>query len=153
MIALAHGFDLLTTPYVFNPDEAVAMTKAGADIIVAHMGVTDRRLDRRHLGEDAGRMRRSRSTRSPRRRLRVRKDVIVLCHGGPIAMPADAEYILQNCRALPRLLRRVEHGAAAGGERADGADAEVQGDRDRRGLKRRAAKRKRAGGRRWAASS
>src|SRR5436190_1176672 len=40
MIALAHGFDLLTTPYVFNADEAKAMTKAGADIIVAHMGVT-----------------------------------------------------------------------------------------------------------------
>ena len=53
MIAQAHDLDLLTTPYVFNPDEAEAMTKAGADIIVAHMGVTTRRLDRRDVGEDA----------------------------------------------------------------------------------------------------
>lgn len=95
MIALAHGFDLLTTPYVFNPDEARAMTKAGADIIVAHMGVTTggsigatsaKTLEECVYDIDA----------IADAALGVRKDVIVLCHGGPIAMPADAEFILQN---------------------------------------------------------
>jgi predicted TIM-barrel enzyme len=95
MIALAHGFDLLTTPYVFNADEAKAMTKAGADIIVAHMGVTTggsvgatsaKTLEECVYDIDA----------IADAALGVRKDVIVLCHGGPIAMPADAEFILQN---------------------------------------------------------
>jgi predicted TIM-barrel enzyme len=95
MIALAHGFDLLTTPYVFNPDEAKAMTKAGADIIVAHMGVTTggsigatsaKTLEECVFEIDA----------IANAALSVRKDVIVLCHGGPIAMPPDAEFILQN---------------------------------------------------------
>ena len=96
MIALAHGFDLLTTPYVFNPDEARAMTKAGADITVAHMGVT--------IGGSVG----ATSAKNLEEcvfeidaiadaALGVRKDVIVLCHGGPIAQPEDAEFILQNC--------------------------------------------------------
>ena len=95
MIALAHDLDLLTTPYVFNPDEAVAMTKAGADIIVAHMGVTTggsigatsaKTLDQCVTEIDAI----SAAARS------VRKDVIVLCHGGPISMPEDAAYVLKN---------------------------------------------------------
>jgi predicted TIM-barrel enzyme len=96
MIALAHGFDLLTTPYVFNPDEARAMTKAGADIIVAHMGVTvggsigatsAKSLDECVFEIDA----------IAEAAMRVRKDVIVLCHGGPIAMPEDAAFMLTNC--------------------------------------------------------
>ena len=133
MIALAHGFDLLTTPYVFNPDEARAMTKAGADIVVAHMGVTTggsigatsaKTLDECVFEIDA----------IADAALSVRKDVIVLCHGGPIAQPEDAEFVLQNCRALPRLLWRIEHGAPAGRDGADRADAEVQGDRFRRRL-------------------
>lgn len=95
MIALAHGFDLLTTPYVFNPDEATAMVKAGADIIVAHMGVTvggsigatsAKTLDECVYEIDA----------IAAAAMRVRKDVIILCHGGPIAMPSDAAFILQN---------------------------------------------------------
>jgi predicted TIM-barrel enzyme len=95
MIALAHGLDLLTTPYVFNPDEARAMVKAGADIIVAHMGVTTggsigatsaKSLDRCVTEIDAI----AEAARSSR------KDVIVLCHGGPIAMPDDARYILER---------------------------------------------------------
>jgi predicted TIM-barrel enzyme len=96
MIALAHGFDLLTTPYVFNPEEAKAMTKVGADVVVAHMGVT--------VGGSIG----ATSAKTLEEcvyeidaiadaALAVRNDVIVLCHGGPIAQPADAEYILQNC--------------------------------------------------------
>ena len=99
MIAEAHRQDLLTTPYVFNPEEARAMTKAGADIIVAHMGVTtggsigatSARTLESCVGEidaiaDAARS--------------VRKDVILLCHGGPISMPEDARYILDRTRGL-----------------------------------------------------
>lgn len=97
MIAAAHALDLLTTPYVFNPDEATAMTKAGADIVVAHMGVTvggsigassAKPLDQCVAEIDA----------MAEAAKRVRGDIIVLCHGGPIAMPADAEYILKNCK-------------------------------------------------------
>ncbi|OUS35386.1 hypothetical protein A9Q94_12450 [Rhodobacterales bacterium 56_14_T64] len=96
MIAQAHQLDLLTTPYVFNPEEAVAMTQAGADIIVAHMGVTTggaigatsaKSLDDCVVEIDAI----ASAARS------VRNDVIVLCHGGPISMPDDAAFILQNC--------------------------------------------------------
>ena len=96
MIAAAHKLDLLTTPYVFNPDEAKAMTEAGADIIVAHMGVTTggaigaraaKTLDQSAAEIDAI----AAAAKS------VRKDVIVLCHGGPIAMPEDAKYILSRC--------------------------------------------------------
>jgi predicted TIM-barrel enzyme len=96
MIAGAHALDLLTTPYVFNTDEAAAMTSAGADIIVAHMGVTvggsigastARTLDTCVTEIDS----------IAEAAARVRKDVLVLCHGGPIAEPADAEFILQAC--------------------------------------------------------
>lgn len=93
MIAEAHRQDLLTTPYVFNPDEAVAMTKAGADIIVAHMGVTTggsigatsaKTLDQCVTEIDAI----SAAAR------KIRPDIILLCHGGPISMPEDAAYVL-----------------------------------------------------------
>jgi predicted TIM-barrel enzyme len=96
MIAAARELDLLTTPYVFNAEEAKAMTKAGADIIVAHMGVTTggsigatsaKTLDSCVAEIDAI----SEAARS------VRGDVIVICHGGPISMPDDARYILENC--------------------------------------------------------
>ena len=98
MIAMAHEIDLLTTPYVFNPEEAVAMTRAGADIIVAHMGVT--------TGGDIG----ATSAKSlddciaeinaiSKATLDTRKDAIILCHGGPISMPEDAAYVLKNCEA------------------------------------------------------
>jgi len=95
LIRQAREVDLLTTPYVFNPDEAKAMTKAGADIIVAHMGVT--------VGGAIG----ASSAKSlktcvkeidaiAKAAVKVRKNVIVLCHGGPIAQPEDANYILQH---------------------------------------------------------
>jgi predicted TIM-barrel enzyme len=93
MIAEAHKLDLLTTPYVFNADESRRMTEAGADIIVAHMGVTtggaigakaaktlDQCVSEIDAIADAARA--------------VRSDIIVLCHGGPVAMPEDAKYIL-----------------------------------------------------------
>jgi predicted TIM-barrel enzyme len=96
MIAQAHAIDLLTTPYVFNPDEARAMTKAGADIIVAHMGVTTGgaigATSARTLADCAGEI--DAIIDAARG---VRKDVIVLCHGGPIAMPDDAAFILNAC--------------------------------------------------------
>jgi len=97
MIRQAHELDLLTTPYVFNVDEAVAMTEAGADFIVPHMGVTtggtigaatSKSLDEsvRLIDEWAEAAR------------RVRKDVIVIAHGGPISMPEDMAYVLQKSR-------------------------------------------------------
>ncbi len=99
MIATAHELDLLTTPYVFNGDDARAMTSAGADILVAHMGLTTSgsigAKTALTLEEcvpvingivDAARS--------------VRDDVIVLCHGGPIAEPDDAAYILRECEGV-----------------------------------------------------
>lgn len=99
MIVAAHDIDLLTTPYVFNPEEARDMTRAGADIVVAHMGVTTggaigatsaRSLDACVAEIDA-------IAAAARE---VRDDVIVICHGGPISMPSDAEYILRNCTGV-----------------------------------------------------
>ncbi|HTH99581.1 MAG TPA: phosphoenolpyruvate hydrolase family protein [Acidisoma sp.] len=96
MIRLAHAKDLLTTPYVFNPDEATAMAEAGADILVAHMGLTtggaigastaltlDDCVERINAIGKAGRA--------------VRPDILLLCHGGPIAEPEDAQYVLARC--------------------------------------------------------
>ena len=99
MIAAANELDLLTTPYVFNPDEATAMTRAGADIVVAHMGVTTggsigatsaKSLDD-CIGEIDSIAEAARA---------VRDDVIVLCHGGPISMPDDAKYVLERVDGL-----------------------------------------------------
>lgn len=99
MIAEAHRLDLLTTPYVFNGDEAVAMTRAGADIVVAHMGVTtggsigatSAKTLESCVGEIEAIAEAARS---------VRRDVIVLCHGGPISMPEDARFILERARGV-----------------------------------------------------
>jgi predicted TIM-barrel enzyme len=91
----AHRQDLLTSPYVFDPEQAEQMTNAGADILVAHMGLTisgsigaqtalsmDESVKRVQAIRDAA--------------VRVRDDVIVLCHGGPIADEADAKHVLEN---------------------------------------------------------
>jgi predicted TIM-barrel enzyme len=95
MIAVARELDLLTTPYVFSAADAAAMTEAGADIVVCHMGLTTggsigaetaKTLDDCVTLIDEW----SAAARA------VREDVIVLCHGGPIAEPADAEYVLQR---------------------------------------------------------
>ncbi len=95
LIAKANAKDMLTTPYVFNPDEAAAMTKAGADVIVAHMGLT--------TGGDIGADTALKLTDCPaiindcaEAARKVRKDVIILCHGGPISSPDDASYILKQ---------------------------------------------------------
>ena len=97
MIRQAHELDLLTTPYVFSADEAVEMSKAGADLIVPHMGVT--------TGGTIGAT--TAKTRDESVALidewaeaarRVRKDVIVIAHGGPISSPEDAGYVLERSR-------------------------------------------------------
>ncbi|MFN0114214.1 MAG: phosphoenolpyruvate hydrolase family protein [Paracoccaceae bacterium] len=96
MIAASHALDLLTTPYVFTPAEAEAMTGAGADIVVAHMGVTTGgaigATSVWTLADCAAKI--DAIIRAARA---VRDDVIVLCHGGPIAMPDDAAAILNAC--------------------------------------------------------
>ncbi|MDR1695331.1 MAG: phosphoenolpyruvate hydrolase family protein [Endomicrobium sp.] len=96
-IKKAHKAGFLTTPYVFSEEDAVKMTKAGADIIVCHMGLTTsgsigaqtaKTLDESVKLIDAW----AKAAKS------VRSDVIVLCHGGPIAMPEDAEYVLKRTK-------------------------------------------------------
>ena len=99
VVAMAREMDLLTTPYVFNPDEARRMTKAGADIVVAHMGCTTGgmigRTNSKSLDDCVRRVREivdaSRS---------VRDDVLMICHGGPIAEPEDAKYVIDRVKGV-----------------------------------------------------
>ncbi|EOV8089841.1 phosphoenolpyruvate hydrolase family protein [Providencia rettgeri] len=96
MIRLAHDKDLLTTPYVFSAEDAIAMTKAGADIIVPHMGLTTGG----NIGAETALTLKDcvpLINEWAKAAKAVREDVIVLCHGGPITTPEDAEYILANC--------------------------------------------------------
>ena len=97
MIRLAHEKDLLTTPYVFDAQQAVAMVRAGADILVAHMGLTTGGAigAETALTLDACV---SRIDAIAQAALAVRSDIIVLCHGGPIAEPADASFVLGKTR-------------------------------------------------------
>ena len=95
LIAKANAKDMLTTPYVFNAGEAEAMTRAGADIIVAHMGLT--------TGGNIGAETAVKLKDCPRlinewaeAARKVRKDVMILCHGGPISSPEDAAFVLKN---------------------------------------------------------
>jgi predicted TIM-barrel enzyme len=99
MIKLAHQLDLLTTPYCFNPEEAVAMAKAGADIIVAHLGLTTKGS----IGASTA----VTLEEAPRRVQDIadaaksaNKDVLVLCHGGPISEPQDAEFVLHRTTGI-----------------------------------------------------
>ena len=94
-VAKANGMDILTTPYAFSAEEARLMTKAGADIIVAHMGLTTGGS----IGADTAMtldeaIEKVREIAQAARE--VRGDVIVLSHGGPISEPADAEKVLQQ---------------------------------------------------------
>ncbi len=97
LIRAAHEKEMLTTPYVFNPEEAAAMAGAGADVIVAHMGLT--------TGGDIGAETSLCLGDCPAlidamadAARQVREDVIVLCHGGPISSPKDAAFILGKCK-------------------------------------------------------
>jgi predicted TIM-barrel enzyme len=97
-IAAAHDIDMLTTPYAFDAAQAQALTKAGADIIVAHMGLTTSgsigAKTAASLGECVPRIAEIADAARG-----IRDDVLVLCHGGPIAMPEDAQYILDRVPA------------------------------------------------------
>jgi predicted TIM-barrel enzyme len=97
MIRAARKLDLLTTPYVFNEVEAGAMAEAGADIIVCHMGLTTGGAIGAETALKLADCVAPIEAWSAAAR-KVNKDVIVLCHGGPISMPADAAYILQHCK-------------------------------------------------------
>jgi predicted TIM-barrel enzyme len=98
-IAAAHDMDLLTSPYAFNVDEARQMTRAGADLVVAHMGLTTSGM----IGA-----RSSKNLDDCVREVQaiidavksIRSEVFVLCHGGPIAAPTDAQYLFERCRGL-----------------------------------------------------
>ena len=99
MIRVAHEAGMLTAPYVFDPQQAVAMAEAGADVIVAHIGLTtkgqigattaltiDAAAERVQAIRDAA--------------VAVRPEIIVLCHGGPIAEPEDAQYVIDHTRGV-----------------------------------------------------
>ncbi|MBM3888392.1 MAG: phosphoenolpyruvate hydrolase family protein [Verrucomicrobia bacterium] len=95
MIRQARELDMLTCPYVFNPDEARAMAKAGADVLVPHMGLTTKgaigATTALTLAESAQRVQAMRDAA-----VTVNPDILVLCHGGPIAEPQDAQYIFEH---------------------------------------------------------
>ena len=99
MIRQAHELDLLTTPYVFDEDQAIKMAKAGADILVAHMGLTtkgtigaktaltlDDCVRKVQAICDAGKS--------------INPDILIICHGGPIAEPNDAQYVLSKTKGV-----------------------------------------------------
>ncbi|MBS4535506.1 phosphoenolpyruvate hydrolase family protein [Clostridium sp. D2Q-14] len=99
MIRKAHELGMLTTPYVFDPKQAKAMAEAGADILVAHMGLTtkgsigakialtlDESIERIKAIIDAGKS--------------VNPNIMVICHGGPIAEPKDAEYVISKVEEI-----------------------------------------------------
>ena len=96
MIARAHALDLLTTPYVFSELEARAMTQAGADIVVCHMGLTTGGAIGAATALKLADCVAPINAWAAAARA-VRPDVIVLCHGGPIATPDDAQFILEHC--------------------------------------------------------
>ncbi|GBD16538.1 hypothetical protein HRbin26_01436 [bacterium HR26] len=99
MIRQAHELDLLTAPYVFDPEQARAMAEAGADVLVPHLGLTtkgmigaktavtlDEGVERVQAMCDAARA--------------VNPEILVLCHGGPIAEPEDVQYVLERTRGV-----------------------------------------------------
>jgi predicted TIM-barrel enzyme len=99
MIARAHEIGLLTTPYAFNPDEARDMAKAGADILIPHMGLTTKgsigASTALTLDESCKRVQAMHDAAK-----KVNKDIFVLCHGGPISEPQDAQYVLEHTRGI-----------------------------------------------------
>ena len=99
MVRTAHNMGLLTTPYAFKPEEGEQMAAAGADIVVAHMGLTTKGTigapTALNLEESAPAVQAICDAARG-----VNEDVIVLCHGGPISEPEDAEYVLQNTQGV-----------------------------------------------------
>jgi predicted TIM-barrel enzyme len=99
MIRLAHEMDLLTTPYVFNETDAVNMARAGADVLVAHMGLTTKGMigakTARTLDACVVEIQRIHDAAHA-----VRDDVLVICHGGPISEPEDAQYVMDRTTGI-----------------------------------------------------
>lgn len=99
MIRVARERNMLTTPYAFDPDEATAMAAAGADILIPHMGLTTKGTIGAQtaltLQEAAGRVQEMHDAAK-----RVNPEILVLCHGGPIAEPADAQFILDHTEGV-----------------------------------------------------
>jgi len=99
LIRTACEMGMLTTPYCFNPDEAAAMADAGADILIGHMGLTTKgsigASTARTLEESARAVQQMHDAAR-----RIKSDILVLCHGGPIAEPADAQYILDHTEGI-----------------------------------------------------
>ena len=99
MVAAAHELDMLTCPYVFSPEDAVKMAKAGADVLVPHMGLTTKGS----IGADT-----SLTLEESARKVQemhdaakeINPDILVLCHGGPIAEPEDAQFIFDNTKGI-----------------------------------------------------
>lgn len=99
MVQKAREMDMLTTPYAFNPDEATKMAEAGADIIVAHMGLTSSGS----IGSKSGKtledcVKDVQAIRDAA--AKVQEDIIILCHGGPIAKPEDAKFMLERVNGI-----------------------------------------------------
>ena len=98
-IRIAHELDLLTAPYIFNDDDATAMAGAGADVLVPHMGLTTGGTigaDTAKTLDDCVPLIQGMHDAAKR----VNPDVIVLCHGGPIAEPDDAAYVLERTEGV-----------------------------------------------------
>ncbi len=99
MIAMAHELDMLTCPYVFTPEDAVKMTKAGADVLVPHMGLTTKGSIGANtvltLEKSAKRVQAMHDAA-----VEINPDILVLCHGGPIAESEDAQYIFDNTKGI-----------------------------------------------------
>lgn len=99
MVREAHKLEMLTCPYVFNEDEARAMAEAGADVLVPHMGLTTKGSigagTALTLAESAKRVQAMHDAAR-----KVNPDIIVLCHGGPIAEPEDAQYIFDHTEGI-----------------------------------------------------
>jgi predicted TIM-barrel enzyme len=98
-IRAAHDLDLLTTPYAFDPDQARLLAEAGADIIVAHMGLTTKgsigAKTAKTLDQSVEEV-----TAIAQAAKAVRGDLLVMCHGGPIAAPSDAQYVLDRAPSV-----------------------------------------------------
>ncbi|MCY9660061.1 phosphoenolpyruvate hydrolase family protein [Paenibacillus chondroitinus] len=99
MIRKAHALDLLTTPYVFSEDDAIQMAKAGADVLVAHVGLTTKgsigAKTALSLDESAELIQRIYDAGKS-----INPDILVICHGGPISEPADVEYVLGKTNGI-----------------------------------------------------
>jgi len=99
MIRVAHELDLLTAPYVFTEDEARAMARAGADVLVPHMGLTTGGVIGARTGltlEQAV----SHVQALADAAHEVNPEILCLCHGGPIAEPADAQYVIEHTTGI-----------------------------------------------------